>query len=160
MLTEPVRNPQSAGILVSPLAPGAGRINRQLIRVNYPLARRRRVPGGAGPGDVASPRSSLLLGDAAWHGARVDRFQEDCERPAASDVSALSPSLAGDPGPLCRDGFSAAGRATLASGCPRGVPASPPPGSPSQVRGSLCCQGCPTMSQSDPHGLLGFSSPL
>lgn len=122
MLTEPVRNPQSAGILVSPLAPGVGRINRQLIRVNYPLARRRRVPGGAGPGDVASPRSSLLLGDAAWHGARVDRFQEDCERPAASDVSALSPSLAGDPGPLCRDGFSAAGRATLASGCLRGGP--------------------------------------
>lgn len=33
-----------------------------------------------------------------WHGARVDRFQEDCERPAASDASALSPSLAGDPG--------------------------------------------------------------
>lgn len=126
----------------------------------------RSVPGGEGPGDAASPRSSPLLGSTVnWHRARVDRFQEDCERPAASDASALLPSLAGDPSPglLCRDGFSAPGE----PGCLRGeaerVPQSPPSGSAFQERGNFCSRGCPAMSQSDPdgHGMLpAFSSPL
>lgn len=63
---------------------------------------------GVSPIDAASPQISLLLSSAVnWHRVRVDRFQEDCERPAASDASALSPSLAGDLAPSWPAGTAA-----------------------------------------------------
>jgi len=135
--------------------PGVGRINCELGRVNDPS-----VPGGAGPGDEASPppRSSpLLAGAANWHEVRVDRFQEDCERPAASQTCLRSlPAWPGIPSVLLgrllclresRAGFR------LPAGRGRVDPSGSIPGSPaSQARGSLCSQGCPTVSLSDPDG--------
>lgn len=95
------------------------------------------------------PQISLLLSSAVnWHRVRVDRFQEDCERPAASDASALSPSLAGDLAPSCAAGTAALlqeSRAAFRTPAWRGPSKSP--WVPLPGEGLFVQWGCPVVPQ-------------
>lgn len=68
-------------------------------------------------GERCPPKLPVPRSAVNWHRVRVDRFQEDCKRPAAAGMSALLPSLAGTrPLPARLEQHLCSGGAALASG--------------------------------------------